>query len=60
MSTGPFPPPLPFGADGDPLDEEELVDEDDDAVLDDDMNDDLVDSAEADRVASLEDDDENE
>lgn len=57
MSTGPFPPPLPFDADGDPHEEEPLVEEDGEEVLDEDANDDLIDSAEADRLATQEDDD---
>ncbi|WP_308492030.1 hypothetical protein [Microbacterium terrisoli] len=59
MSTGAFPPPLPFGDDDLERDREEpLRDADGDDVFDEDVNDDLVDSAEADRVASLEEDDE--
>lgn len=56
MSTGPFPPPVPFHADGDPDEDEPLVEQDGEEVLDEDANDDLIDSAEADRLAAQEDD----
>ncbi|QAY59276.1 hypothetical protein ET475_04240 [Microbacterium protaetiae] len=58
MSTGAFPPPLPFDDNGDPHEEEPVrEDADGDEVLDEDANDDLIDSAEADRLASQTDDD---
>ena len=52
MSTGSFPPPLPFDADGDPHEEEPFREEDGEEVLDEDANDDLIDSADADRIAA--------
>jgi len=60
MSTGPFPPPLPFDADGDPHEDAPLREEDGEEVLDEDANDDLIDSAEADRIAAEGDDEEEE
>lgn len=51
MSTGAFPPPAPL--DDDQADEP-VVDVDGDEQLDDDANDDLIDSAEADRLAAEE------
>ncbi len=50
MSTGGLPPPLPLDDDG--SDDPAVREEDGEEVLDEDVNDDLVDSAEADRLAT--------
>ncbi|WP_460775782.1 hypothetical protein [Microbacterium sp. GXF7504] len=50
MSTGGFPPPAPL--DDDAGADEPVRETDGDEVLDEDANDDLVDSAEADRIAA--------
>ena len=50
MSNNTFPPPVPLG-DDDPADEV-TREVDGDEVLDEDVDDDLVDSAEADRLAA--------
>ncbi|MEV7692282.1 hypothetical protein AB0N73_03015 [Microbacterium sp. NPDC089189] len=51
MSNNTFPPPVPLPADGEPaVDATREVDGEE--VLDEDLNDDLVDSAEADRLAA--------
>ncbi|MFT4212896.1 MAG: hypothetical protein QM626_13615 [Microbacterium sp.] len=50
MSTGGFPPPIPLGDDD--TENPAIREEDGEEVLDEDVNDDLVDSAEADRIAA--------
>lgn len=53
MSTGAFPPPLDFNEDdGD----EPVVDDNGEEKFDEDLNDDLIDSADADRMAAEDDD----
>ena len=55
MSTGAFPPPVPLGNDdlGNDLGDEPMREgADGDEMLDEDANDDLIDSAAADRIAA--------
>lgn len=53
MSNNTFPPPVPLPGDGE-RDQEPTRDVDGEEVLDEDLDDDQVDSAEADRIASQE------
>ncbi|MDQ1205536.1 hypothetical protein [Microbacterium sp. SORGH_AS_0862] len=53
MSNNTFPPPVPLPGDGE-RDQEPTRDVDGEEVLDEDLDDDRIDSAEADRIASQE------